>query len=176
MTFENQKKVFLEKLDKSKKGQIDKEIIPLVKKINKNPNYYTTSSCSGRIVLITKDKKPAKWLFISHSKVSLNQIKKVKVTDAYFKQEPFIIHIACKTLEHAQKLLNIAREVGFKRSGIQSIRKNIIEITETEHLNTPIAEKGNILIDDTYLKILIKEANNKLKQTRAKIKRFQKKI
>ncbi|MBW2966012.1 hypothetical protein KY342_02835, partial [Candidatus Woesearchaeota archaeon] len=52
MQFENQKKTFLKKIDKSKKGGIDKEIIPLVNKINNSRNYYTTSSCSGRIVLL----------------------------------------------------------------------------------------------------------------------------
>ena len=175
MTFENQKKVFLKRLDKSKKGSIDKEIITLIKKINKNPNYYTTSSCSGRIVLITSGKKPAKWVFLSHKQVTFKQIKSVNLPkkDIWFKQEPFIIHIACRTIDDAQKLLNKARSVGLKRSGIQSIRKNIIEIISTEHLETPIAEKGKLLIDDNYLKILVKQANKKLKQTREKIKRFK---
>lgn len=176
MTFQNQKKGFLEKLDKSKKGSIDKPIISLIKKINKNPDYYTTSSCSGRILLYIPGKKSEmKWIFVSHEQITLKQIKQVEVPidDIWFKQEPFIIHISCRTLEHAQKLLNKARAVGFKRSGIQSIRKNIIEISATEHLNLPIFKKGNLLIDENYLKLIIKQANNKLKQTKAKIKRFQ---
>jgi tRNA wybutosine-synthesizing protein 3 len=178
MTFENQKKIFFSKLDKSRKGHIDREVIPLIKKINKNKNYYTTSSCSGRIAVILAGKKPAKWIFVSHKPITFKQIKSIKLPkkDIWLKQEPFIMHIACKSLEHAQKILNKARSVGFKRSGIQSIRKNIIEITETEHINTLIAEKGKLLIDDNYLKKLIKTANKKLKETRQKIKRFQKKI
>lgn len=178
MTFENQKKTFLKRLDKSKKGSIDREIIPLINKINKNPDYYTTSSCSGRIVLITAGKKPAEWIFTSHKQVAFRQIKQINLEkkDVWFKMEPFIIHVACRTLEHAQKILNKARAVGFKRSGIQSIRKNIVEIISTEKIDAPIAEKGNLLIDDIYLKKLIKEANKKLKSTRLKIKRFQRKI
>ena len=120
-------------------------------------------------------KSEMKWLFVSHSPITLRQIKQVQIPkkDIWFKQEPFIIHLACRTIEDAQKILNKARKVGFKRSGIQSIRKNIVEISATEHLNLQIFKKGNLLIDDTYLKLLIKEANKKLKQTRAKIKRFQ---
>ena len=73
MSFENQKKVFLKKLDKSKEGHIDKEITQLVKKINSSDNYYTTSSCAGRIVLLEKksDKKQEiRWLFKKHGKVN----------------------------------------------------------------------------------------------------------
>jgi len=175
MTFENQKKVFLKRLDKSKKGSIDKPIIPLINKINKNPNYYTTSSCSGRIVLYLPGKKSElKWLFVSHNSITLKDIQiNIPQKDIWFKQEPFILHVSCKDLESAQKLLNKARAVGFKRSGIQSIRKNIVEISATEHLNLPLFKKGNILIDETYLKLIIQEANNNLKQTKAKIKRFK---
>ena len=52
MVFEQQKKTVLSKLDKSKKGSIDKGILKLVNTINKNSNYYTTSTCSGRIILL----------------------------------------------------------------------------------------------------------------------------
>jgi len=65
--FLKQKSDFLKKIDKSKKKTIDKEIIPLIKSINKKPNYYTTSSCSGRIVVLKKGlqkKRGTKWLSI----------------------------------------------------------------------------------------------------------------
>ena len=66
-------------MDKSKKGEIDKPILNLINKINKSKNYYTTSSCSGRIVLLAKklgEKQGAKWLFCSHERVSFKEIKK----------------------------------------------------------------------------------------------------
>ena len=78
MNFDNNKKTFLAKIDRSRKGSIDQEIISLVKLINSKKNYYTTSSCSGRIVLIKKrseKKQDAEWLFVSHKKVKPNQIK-----------------------------------------------------------------------------------------------------
>jgi len=179
MSFENQKKTFLSKLDKSKKGGIDRDILPLINKINKSKNYYTTSSCSGRVVLLSQklnQKKGAKWLFISHKKVSFKEIKKalekLPKTDIWLRFEPFILHVAPKDLESAQELVNKARDIGFKRTGIQSTRKIVIEIASTEIISTIIAEKGNLLVDNNYLKILIREANKKLEKNREKIKRF----
>ena len=68
-SFENEKKQCLEKKDKSKKSSIDSPILNLVDKINSSKDYYTTSSCSGRIVLLEKksDKKQeSRWLLIIH--------------------------------------------------------------------------------------------------------------
>ncbi len=50
--FQKEKQDFLSKKGKSRKGGIDKEIRPLVDLINSFGEYYTTSSCSGRILLI----------------------------------------------------------------------------------------------------------------------------
>ena len=48
MTFQNDKKTYLEKSDLSKKSSIDEKIFILANLINEQENYYTTSSCSGR--------------------------------------------------------------------------------------------------------------------------------
>lgn len=180
MTFQKHKKDFLKKLDKSKKGKIDKEILPLINLINKKPNYYTTSSCSGRIVLLSKKsykKQETRWLFCSHKKTNFKEIKKalekIPKTDVWFRFEPLILHVAAKTIEDAQKLINIARDIGFKRSGIQSTkRKIVVEVASTEIIDAIIAKKGKLLVTDDYLKVLIQEANKKLKRTRDKIKKL----
>lgn len=180
MAFQQHKADFLKKLDKSKKGTIDKEVLPLINLINKKPHYYTTSSCSGRIVILSKKsekKQESNWLFKTHKPTSFKEIKsKLKnhpKHKVWFRFEPLILHIVADTIQNAQKLVNIARNIGFKRSGIQSTRKKItIEIASTEILATIIADKGKLLINDDYLKVLIKEANKKLKRTRKKIKRL----
>ena len=51
MAFDNEKKTYLPKADKSKKGDLDTKIIPLLNKFNSLPDYYTTSSCSGRVYI-----------------------------------------------------------------------------------------------------------------------------
>ena len=52
--FEKQKLAGLSQVDLSKKGSIDDQIIDLVKYINAKENYFTTSSCSGRIVVFSE--------------------------------------------------------------------------------------------------------------------------
>lgn len=174
--FEKHKKDFLTKKDKSKKGVIDKDIKKLVSLINSKNNYYTTSSCSGRAVLIKKksDKKQdARWLIVKHDKISFNEIKKIKIPkeQIWFRQEPLIMHVCCKTLEDAKKLLNITRKI-FKRAGIISIgKKIIIEIIGTGFIDTIIAD-GKLIVPNDYLKVLVKEANKKLKKSKRDIKKF----
>jgi len=59
--FQKDKEIQLSRDDFSKKGSVDKKIIPLIDKINSKDEYYTTSSCSGRIMLMAdgKTKKDA---------------------------------------------------------------------------------------------------------------------
>ena len=53
--FDSEKSRVLEdKEDASRKGSIDAPIIELVKYINEQENYYTTSSCSGRIIVFSE--------------------------------------------------------------------------------------------------------------------------
>jgi len=39
-------------VDKSRKGSVDQQILELVTAINLHPDFFTTSSCSGRAILI----------------------------------------------------------------------------------------------------------------------------
>jgi len=185
MTFVNDKKTYLEKIDKSQKGSIDKKILNLINKINDNCNYYTTSSCAGRIVLLAQNygerKNQVEWLLKTHNKTNLEEIKeglsKLKDKDVWLKQESAIIHISCNTLDNAISLLNIFKNNGFKRSGITSIKNKIIlEIMSTEHMDCIVAKKGNQICDDVYLGLAISEANNKLEITQSKLKKIEKKL
>jgi len=185
MPFQNDKKVFLAKEDKSKKGHIDRNIGKLVELINKNPSYYTTSSCSGRIVLLKlgklNRKYKAEWLFASHEKVNFSQLKKalsrtrLPKEAVWFLQEGAILHVRCKTLEDTVAFLNRAKAAGFKHSGISSFGKKIIvEVIDTERIEAPVSRDGKPLAEDPYLKFLAQESNDKLGKTIKKIKRLEK--
>jgi len=186
MLFDKRKKDILSKIDKSKKSSIDKDIKKLIDLINSKKNYYTTSSCSGRILLISipknYQKNKVEWHFVSHKKANLKQIKdalkKIKTKkDVWLRQESMILHIASRTLKDAQKLRDLASNLGFKRSGIIASRKNIImELIATENMDTIVMKNGKILVNDDYLKIIIKEANKKLARTKKKIKVLYKKL
>ena len=186
MNFEKEKKEFLRKKDKSRKGTIDKKIKILVNKINSFNDFCTTSSCSGRILILSHHKSGRKdkieWLFSSHNKVNFNKIKKtldkLPKNDVWFRLQPAILHVACKNLVAAKNFLNLARDIGFRRSGIISIGKNklILELISTEKIETIISKNKKLLVNDDYFKILILESNRKLKRTWKKIDKLYKKI
>lgn len=204
--FSKEKSDFLSKKDKSKKGSIDKGIVKLVNKINSKDDYYTTSSCAGRIVLLemkSRKKNDCSWIFAKHGKVKFNEINNALIKNSiktnsnneinnneksnkkklnknnyeiWFKQQPLILHVACRNLEFAKKFLEIARKL-FRRAGIIGItdKKVTIEVIGSEHLETIVAEK-NFIADEIFLKRLIKYANRNFGENENKIKMFLKLI
>jgi tRNA wybutosine-synthesizing protein 3 len=183
--FTKRKQDCLNKQDKSSIGSWDKHIERLCDKINKLENYYTLSSCSGRIVLIRDLDKKQEGMFIfrSHEKVKSSQLMKTikdysGKENLMFKMEPCILHIACKTLEDAEKMLNKARFCGWKNSGIMSMVESriVLELRSTESLALPIFFNKKLLVDDEFLSVLVKESNKKLQKTWDKIEKLEKSL
>ncbi len=181
--FDNEKRQALSKTDKSKKQSFDVRIKQLIKLINSKPNFYTTSSCAGRILVATiGDKKyKTKWLMATHEKAKNTDVKKAIANlpkqKVYLKQEGFILHIACKELKDAQGLLNLANSAGVRRRGILSIEPRIIvELSGSHHFETLIAKKGICLCDNNHLQELVKESNNRLTANWKSIARLTKEI
>ena len=214
--FNQRKKDILEKLDKSSKGDWDEKIKWLCDKINSMDNYYTTSSCSGRIIVMKDEDKKGPNLFsaVWHDLVELNDFmnkitllcsdvdgssqtqsrlsqknlvnsqKKfatkgaskggLELVNLKFKQEPPILHVACKNLEDAFILLEKARKIGWRRSGIISEGKMfIVELVSTEKLEFPLTEKGKLLVDSAFLKIVLEKANGNLEKGWDKINKLR---
>lgn len=222
MSFEKEKKEFLAKKDKSRKGSIDGKIRRLVNKINSLDDFFTTSSCSGRIMLFSLPKSNKKnevqYLFCSHKKIRYNDIKKtlknskgifgelgnqrfpvsrksvgfsrmpknsknfssilktintkIKLkNDIWFRMGGAILHVASNNMYSARKLLNAARDIGFRRSGIISLGKNRVtmELVSTENIEAIVSKKGRLVIGEDYLRVLIKEGNKKLEKMWKKI-------
>lgn len=171
--FQFRKKNQLKKSDKSIKESWDDKIINLCEKINSSKNFYTTSSCSGRILLIKSSDKKLDNLFIKvwHDKISFEDLKseleKISYKKlVYFKQDPCILHVSTDTLENAQTLHDLAKTAGWKRSGIIASKKRfVVELNATGKLEFPIINNGKILVEDEFLKILVDEANKKLEDS-----------
>lgn len=223
--FIQRKKDVLMKSDKSSKSKWDERIAGLCKKINSLENYYTTSSCSGRVVLMVNQDKKEEDLFLSvyHDEISMDEIKKQlnlvihphhqapnsqvhslmdypvnllathpkekkfvndetklrvsnnKRDNIKFKFEPCIIHIACKDLKNAQKIYERGKLAGWKRSGIIGMRNGFtVELNSTEKMEFPIIFNKKILVGDEFLKVVVKEANKKLRKSWERIKRLEK--
>ncbi len=237
--FSQTKKAVLSKQDKSSKGNWDEKISKLCEKINKKENCFTTSSCSGRIVLMIDQEKKEEGLFkfVSHDLISFGELKnevekilhsqarglsgseqtssspslreknfneknskdnklilardninnqeiseiknyqKSNLLNIKFKQEPCILHVACKDLEGAKNILKQGQSAGWKRSGIISLDKNIfVELNGTDKLEFPIIHDGELIINDKFLKIIAEKANDNLKKSWKKIKNLEKNI
>lgn len=182
--FEKEKRDFLKKKDKSKKGSIDEDIIRLVNEINSKKDFYTTSSCAGRIVLLemkSKKKNKCRWIFAKHGKVNFSEIfgslKNQKFRHPiWFKQQPIILHIACRNLDAAKRLLEISRKI-FRRAGIISItnRKVTIEVIGDERIETIVADK-NFVANEIFVENLIKYANENFDENKKKSEKLHKLI
>jgi len=178
------KKKQLSRKDSSNIGEWDEKIKALCEKINNKENYYTTSSCSGRIVLLkSSDKKIENaFLFRSHEKLVFKDFKKVLKKIDYngiveFQQTPCILHVACRTIEDAFEIVRLAKLAGWKRSGIMSVdkknRRVMVELHSTESMSFPIMHKKNLLVSEDYIKIVICIANSKLERVWKKIKKLE---
>lgn len=185
--FLRRKKDILSKDDKSFKGDIDEKIKKLCDKINSLDDCYTTSSCSGRIVLMIDEEKKGKGLMLKiyHNLISFGQLKKdlekimktEKNKNIRFKMEPCALHLACRNFEDAKILCDKARFIGWRRTGIiSSERRFIIEMNSTEKLDFPAIRNGKILVDDNFLKVIVEDANKKLKRCWMKINELEKNV
>lgn len=153
------------------KKEVDPPIVPLLNLLNSNPNYITTSSCSGRIILLSTSADEDKYSSFFHRKWHRPVIFE-EVWDGYknfqgdylwFKMDPFILHVAAKDLPSGYALIRAARSVGIKIAGIQVIHSHRVnvEIRGIDSMAVPLYwEKP--LVDKGYIKTLVAIANKKM--------------
>lgn len=180
--FAKRKADVLSKRDKSFIGKWDSRIAELCEKINSFDCYYTTSSCSGRIaVMIDKDKKEhGLFIKVYHELLEFYKLKKDldETAGKYkelikFKLESCALHVACCNLKSAQRLVDLAWRAGWKKSGIITTGKRfVIELTSTEKLEFPAVYNKKVLVDDDFLRIAVKRANDKLEKAWEKIEKL----
>jgi len=185
--FDLQKKKALESLNEAlEKGLVDSDIISLLNKINSLENYFTTSSCSGRISVMQLpdfgDKLNAIWLGKWHSEVKIEEvldaINKHDEGMLWFMLNSPILHIAARTLEDAVELLNLAISCGFKHSNIKSIshKKLVVEIRSTERMDVPLGKDKELWVSPEHLAKIISMANLQLRRAKEKLKKFENEI
>mgnify|MGYP000911723226 CR=1 FL=1 len=174
---------YLEDLKKViQKGEVDLRIIDTLNILNSKENYYTTSSCAGRIILIEieeiGDKKESNFIFKSHEKVDYkeiwNIINRYKGNKMLFLiVNSSIIHVVCKDLESAKRLINISKESGFKYSSIFSFsEKIIVEIRSTEKMDIPVFKNGKVYPNEEYIMMIIDVANQLIERIKKKIEKL----
>lgn len=182
MSWTLRKKAHLDKLSKANEEKaLDLDVLPLLKKINGQDSYYSTSSCSGRILLLQspKDHEKRQSVFLGkwHNAVSEEEFD--NALNTYSKDvlwcmvQPAIFHIVCQTLENASALVKKAQLAGFKHTTILTLEPHIVvEIRNTIHISVPIGKEGLLIVDAPYLEFLRKTANDKLSQIKKGLKKL----
>ncbi len=172
--FQHYKKTFLAKQDKSKKGSVDEQVLPLITAINSFPDYYTTSSCSGRAYLWkgSGKKNQTEWLRVSHGFINENFLKPPPWENEliWLRVEPLILHVACRDLTSANLLLNVSRRIYKKSCILSASNKILVEIRGSEFLETPLHADDKALCTDFAL--LVKLVNDKMKKIEEGRKNF----
>ncbi|MBI2529888.1 MAG: hypothetical protein HYW05_01995 [Candidatus Diapherotrites archaeon] len=167
-----------------REGKADEKMLSLCNYINSTKNFFTSSGCAGRIMLLglygkgTKEESyfHRKW----HRAVKFAELWRgleAKSTGTlWFKMEPFIIHIGTKSLGDADSLLNVMRNAGVKRGGIIVAKKGkcIAEFVGTQSISLPVKKGAKILIEREYMKQILDEANSKLRKNYELLKRLEK--
>lgn len=163
----------------------DSLMVPLCTFINSLPEFFSSSSCAGRIMLLKTDalesKRKAAFLAKWHCPVSFSELskelgKKVSSQELWLKQEPFILHLGTNNLENANSILKCCRIAGIKRAGIMVAGQDkfIVEIIGTQNLSLPVKKKNKLLVEKQFLKFVLEKANAKLKRNYALLKKFEK--
>uniref|UniRef100_A0A671E469 tRNA wybutosine-synthesizing protein 3 homolog n=1 Tax=Rhinolophus ferrumequinum TaxID=59479 RepID=A0A671E469_RHIFE len=150
----------LSKADLSRKGDVDEDVVDLVQLLNEREQFFTTSSCAGRIILldgningIEVQKKNCCWLLVTHRPcVKDDMIAALKKAngDAILKFEPFVLHVQCQQLQDAQ----------------------ILAVRSTHGLEVPLSHEGKLMVTEEYIDFLLKIANQKMEENKKRIERF----
>ncbi len=183
--FEKIKEKHKKSLQKAiKEKKIDTAFKPLCEFIAGTKNFFTSSCCSGRILILGLPKgdrkKEAYFHKKWHRKVKFEELwqglKEKSIGELWFKLEPFILHIGCKTLENAQKILTIMKKAGIKRGGmiVVSDDKILIEFQGTQEMSFPVKKNEKILVEKKFMKNALKRANEKLKSNYLRLEKLEK--
>ena len=147
MDFQKYKENAMKKLEEAKKeGKADKPIYELLNVINAKEDYFTTSSCSGRILLLKggETKKDSSFYKRWHRKIKKEELKEAleeysEKERLWFRVQPFILHVVCKSVENGFDFIDSARKAGVKRIGMQRIKNfYLIELYGTESISIPL--------------------------------------
>jgi len=165
-------------------GRMDPQMVPLCRFVSKTRNFFTSSCCSGRIVLLEMPENGKKcetdfhrkW----HRRVSFRElwdgIEDKTSGEVWFKLDPFILHLGTDSLENAQTILKTMKESGVKRGGIIVAKRGkfIVEMQGTEGMSFPVKSENEILVEKAFLKKILAKSNSKLAKNYARLKRFEK--
>ncbi|HID80208.1 MAG TPA: hypothetical protein EYP48_00625 [Ignisphaera sp.] len=151
-------------------GYVDTDIVDLIECVFQTDNYFTTSSCSGRIVVLDAMypwlRDEAYIVFKKHTTIEVNEIESLIYT-----QRPLnrywlissgpIIHFVARSLEAAMELIKNVRSMGFKHSGIISLNPAgvVVEIISGTWTSFLLMDSEGLVVEPSALSRIVAIAN-----------------
>jgi tRNA wybutosine-synthesizing protein 3 len=159
-------------------GAVDEKALPVIEKLNSIDEFFSTNSCSRRIVVIEVPsigkKVDARFLGKWGGKVTvdgiMNTIKNANIGEIWILAQPPIFHVSVANMKKASELLGVAKQSGFKDSGIKHMGKRVmIEIKSTEEMDVPIGIDGKVMCSNEYLPLIVSIANEVMDRAEKKL-------
>jgi len=163
-------------------GEVDRRALPLLEALNAREDYFTTSSCAGRIVLLevssignkTDARFLEKWEEPMDVAAVHTALARAESGQLWLMAQPPIFHVATTDLDAATVLLDVARQSGFKNSSIKALGSKIrVEIASTEEMDVPLGRDGRLLCSGEYLDMVVAVANEILHSMEDKLASLQ---
>ena len=151
-------------------GYADADIVDLIECVFQTDNYFTTSSCSGRIVVLDAMypwlRNEAYIVLKKHTTIEVNE-----VASLISSQRPLnrywlissgpIIHFVARSLEAAIELIKNVRPMGFKHSGIISLNPAgvVVELVSGTWTSFLLMDSNGFVIEPSALPRIVAIAN-----------------
>lgn len=182
-TFEKKRRNALSNLLRAiERGLVDPDAIPLLSMINSLADYYSTSSCSGRIQLAATRLPGEKFQMLViakwHRPVSLRELQEVldacHYADLWLTVQGPILHVVCRNLDAALRLIAAARAAGLKHSGIMWVgERAVAELMASDRIEAPLRLNGKYILREEALAVFIERVNEVLLRTKEKLTRLE---
>lgn len=165
-----------------KQGKMDPQMISLCEFVANTQSYFTSSCCSGRIILLEKRGKKKTETFFHrkwHREISPEELVEgfnAKTSgQIWLRVDPFILHIGCRDLGCARNALWAMKNAGVKRGGIMVAQdgKYMIELQGTEIISMLIKSGNEKLVDEKYLRGITPIANKMLRENYARLEKLE---
>ncbi|MEM3372610.1 MAG: hypothetical protein QXF76_00130 [Candidatus Anstonellales archaeon] len=169
-------------------NKVDKPAINIINIFNSSKVFFTSSSCSGRVMLleIKESKKDAKIYWKEHEPWPLGKLSNSineyinnsqEKKNLWLHVQGFIFHVYCYNQYYAEKLLDLLITQGFKRAGIIKLKEfPIIEFISTNYLSMPIYINNKLIVPFENFYEIEKLALELLNRNLNRLNKFEKEL
>jgi tRNA wybutosine-synthesizing protein 3 len=186
VSFAQEKEAALRKLAVAKQeGSTDPGAMAVVDLVNTGTGTFTTSSCAGRIALMEVPdedrKRSSRWLGKWHGPVGTDELTIVlsppPAGPVWLFVQGAILHVTCRDLEVAKRLLDRALSAGHKSSGVKGLGHHpVVEVRSTETMALPLIRNGTPLADEGYVRAVTEEANRLRERAELRLGRLEREL